>query len=64
MEAGRRAGLAERMEMGIAEGIEKGKEEGIHEATISLAKSLKSQGVSIDIIMNCTQLSEDEISWL
>ena len=49
---------------GRAEGRSEGKVEGIREATISLAKSLKAQGVSIEIIMSCTKLSEDEISGL
>ena len=48
-------------ERGRVEGRSEGKVEGIREATISLARSLKTQGVSIEIIMNCTKLPEDEI---
>ena len=61
---GEERGRVEGEKIGEERGIEKGKVEGIREATISLARSLKAQGVSIEIIMNCTKLSEDEIRML
>lgn len=72
VEAARSEGRAEGRVKGRAEGRvegerigeERGKVEGIREATIALAKSLKEQGVSIEIIMSCTKLSEDEIERL
>ena len=47
-------------EDGLEEGIEKGRAEGIRYA----ARKMKENGVSIDIIAKCTDLTEDEIKAL
>ncbi len=53
---GKKAGLIE----GIEQGIEKGKTETI----LQMAKQLKQAGVAIDIIMQTTGLSSQEIEKL
>ena len=48
-------------EKGLKKGIKKGKEEGLREAKITTAKNLKALGVDIQIIIQSTGLSEEEI---
>ena len=48
------------MEKGIEKGIEKGREESKHE----IAKSMKLEGVSVDLIVRCTGLSVAEVNKL
>ena len=67
---GRAEGIAEGRAEGIAEGraesIAKGREEGIAEGQNlekrQIAANLKKQGLSIEIIANCTGLSPEEIA--
>ena len=49
---------------GVQEGIEQGIEQGIERGKIDMAKALKSQGVSIDIIVATSGLSKDIIDSL
>jgi predicted transposase/invertase (TIGR01784 family) len=55
-------------EEGIEEGIEKGKEQGIAEGKIvgktEMARELKKEGISIDIIAETSGLSKEEIEKL
>mgnify|MGYP003611286063 FL=1 len=48
------------MEKGIAEGIEK----GMVEEKLVVAKSLKTESISLDVIAKCTGLSIPEIERL
>ena len=45
-------------------GLEEGKAEGKVEAKLQMAKDLRSNGVSLEIIAKCTGLSAEEIEAL
>ena len=49
---------------GIKEGIKKGKLEGIKEGQISMAKSMKTKNLDINLISEITGLTIDEIKKL
>ena len=51
-------------EEGLKEGREEGREEGLKEGKIQIARSLKLQGVSIDVIIKATGLSKSDIEEL
>lgn len=52
------------MEAAIQEGMEKGMEKGKTEGKIETARNLKQLGVSMDVIVQATGLSEAEIQQL
>ena len=54
-------GFEEGMQQGMQQGIAQGQEQGKAEANRAIAKNLFSSGVSIDIIVSATGLSEEEI---
>ena len=56
--------LCERYEDGFAAGIEEGREEGREEGLVLAAKNLIAQGLSIDMIMQVTGLSEAQLEKL
>jgi predicted transposase/invertase (TIGR01784 family) len=60
IESAREEGLEEGMKEGMEKGIEKGMEKGIRQ----VAKSLLSQGISLESISKATGLSQEEISKL
>ena len=49
---------------GMEQGIQKGMQQGMQEKTVYIAKMMKEQGLSLDIIVNITGLKEDEINKL
>lgn len=51
-------------EDGLAEGRVEGRAEGIHQANLTTARQMKSDGMPIDIIAKYTQLTPEEISKL
>jgi predicted transposase/invertase (TIGR01784 family) len=53
--------IEEEYEKGIKTGIEKGIEKGKIEGKIEVARNLKAAGVAIDVIMQATGLSREEI---
>jgi len=57
-------GKAEGEVIGEARGIEKGKEEGKAEGITEVAKNMKSEGISVDVISKVTSLSAEEIAEL
>ena len=57
-------GEAKGREEGLAEGEAKGREEGRNEEKIRIAKALKENGVTDNIIAATTGLSEYEIAML
>ena len=61
---GRAEGLAEGRAEGHAEGRAEGLAEGEVKKAKEIAKNMKSMGVPIDTIMQCTQLSAEEIEKL
>ena len=62
---GMEKGLAEGMEKGLAEGMEKGMEKGMEEGRVreklENARSLKNNGIPIDLISKSLNLSIEEI---
>ena len=56
--------LCERYEDGFAAGIEEGREEGREEGLVLAAKNMIAQGLSIDMIMQVTGLSEAQLEKL
>ena len=60
LEDKRREGIKE----GIKEGIEKGKLEGLKEGQISMAKTMKSKNLDINLISEITGLTLEEIEKL
>ncbi len=53
--------LAKRYEEGVGIGMERGREEGREEERREMAKALKNNGASLDLIANVSGLSEEEI---
>ena len=62
---GMEKGIAEGMEKGLAEGMEKGMEKGMEEGRVreklENARSLKNNGIPIDLISKSLNLSIEEI---
>ena len=57
-------GLREGFDLGKADGLAEGKAEGKAERSVEIATNLLKSGVSIDIIMESTGLSKEEIEAL
>ena len=64
MREGMAIGMERGMERGMEKGIERGREEGRMARTLTLARSFRDMGVSLDKIAQATGLSEDEIKTL
>ena len=60
-EEGRDEGIEIGVEKGIGIGMERGREEGREEERREMAKALKNNGASLDLIANVSGLSEEEI---
>ena len=58
---GRTDGIKEGIREGIKEGIKEGIREGAKEQNIKIAKKMLEQKLDIEIIMNTTGLSKEEI---
>ena len=58
---GAEQGKAEGLAKGRAEGQAKGRAEGQAQAKAEIAKAMLSQGLSVDVVVACTGLSEKEI---
>src|SRR5690625_5215071 len=58
---GRKEGLKEGMKKGMKEGKKEGKKEGWAENNIQIAKRMLDKGLSIDLIMEITELTKDKI---
>jgi flagellar biosynthesis/type III secretory pathway protein FliH len=61
---GKAEGLAEGLAKGEAIGVAKGEAKGKAEGKAEIARAMKSNGLSTDIIKQCTGLSEEEINAL
>ena len=72
LKEGLEEGLAKGLEEGIAKGIEQGIEQGIEigvnkgkkENSYDIARKMKQKGLSVDMIAECTGLSNSEIEKL
>ena len=51
-------------EEGLKRGLEEGKKEGIEKATLLMASKLKAMGVGIDVIIESSGLTREEIEKL
>ena len=51
-------------EEGLKKGLEEGKKEGIEKATLLMASKLKAMGVGIDVIIESSGLTREEIEKL
>ncbi len=58
---GEKIGWEKGLEKGIEKGIEQGIEKGMREAKITMARSLLKNGVSLDLIIESTGLSREEL---
>lgn len=61
---GREEGLEEGLAQGLEEGLAQGREEGAKEASRRVARTLKTQGVAMDIIRIATGLTDEELASL
>ncbi|MEQ4621316.1 hypothetical protein ABN056_08830 [Providencia vermicola] len=58
---GHQKGLEEGLEKGLEKGIEKGIKKGKHEANLATARTLLKNGISLELIMESTGLSREEL---
>ena len=63
-ERGLERGMKKGMEKGMEKGLEKGIAQGLEKGKIETARNFKRLGVSTEIIMQATGLSEEEIQQL
>ncbi|MBC8949313.1 MULTISPECIES: Rpn family recombination-promoting nuclease/putative transposase [Xenorhabdus] len=60
-EKGRKEGLQQGIQQGMQQGIQRGEEKGQREARLKIARSLLKNGASIELIMESTGLSREEL---
>ncbi|WP_237069629.1 hypothetical protein [Providencia stuartii] len=53
--------LNTRPEKGHQQGLEEGIEKGKHEANLAIARTLLKNGISLELIMESTGLSQEEL---
>ena len=61
---GRSEGKIEGLEEGRQEGLEEGRQAGLQEGKYNMAKLLKDNGVQIELIIQTTDLTREEIELL
>ena len=64
MAKGLAKGRAEGLAKGRAEGLTKGRAEGRTEGRLEIARNMKENGLSVDLIAACSGLSPEEIAQL
>ena len=64
MAKGLKEGIAKGIEQGIEQGIEIGVNKGKKESSYDIARKMKQKGLSVDMIAECTGLSNSEIEKL
>jgi predicted transposase/invertase (TIGR01784 family) len=61
-------GLEEGMEVGFDKGVEKGIEQGIkrgiEQESMRMARKMKAEGIAIDLIIKCSDLTREQIEKL
>ena len=61
-------GLEEGMEVGFDKGVEKGIEigieQGIEQESMRMARKMKAEGIAIDLIIKCSNLTREQIDKL
>ena len=61
---GLQEGKAQGLEEGKAQGLQEGKAQGMQQSKIEIAKKMLSKGMSLDLVVEMTGLSEEEIKTL
>ena len=56
--------LKEGIEAGKAQGLQEGKAQGMQQSKIEIAKKMLSKGMLLDLVLEMTGLSEEEIKTL
>lgn len=64
LKEGIEAGKAQGLEEGKAQGLQEGKAQGMQQSKIEIAKKMLSKGMSLDLAVEMTGLSEEEIKTL
>ena len=61
---GLQEGKAQGLQEGKAQGLQEGKAQGMQQSKIEIAKKMLSKGMSLDLVVEMTGLSEEEIKTL
>ena len=61
---GLQEGKAQGLQEGKAQGLQEGKAQGMQQSKIEIAKKMLSKGMSLDLVLEMTGLSEEEIKTL
>ena len=64
LEGAEQRGLKRGREEGLAKGLAKGRAEGLAEGRIETARNMKAKGLPVDLIVECSGLSPEEIAKL
>ena len=64
LKEGIEAGKAQGLQEGKAQGLQEGKAQGLQQSKIEIAKKMLSKGMPLDLIVEMTGLSEEEIKKL
>lgn len=64
LKEGIEAGKAQGLQEGKAQGLQEGKAQGMQQSKIEIAKKMLSKGMPLDLVVEMTELSEEEIKTL
>ena len=62
MEEGLEKGMEKGMEKGIEQGLEKGEEIGTHKTKYNIARAMKKMGITVNKIVEATELTQEEVN--
>ena len=57
-------GIGKGIEQGFDKGVEKGIEIGIEQESMRMARKMKAEGIAIDLIIKCSNLTREQIEKL
>ena len=64
LEEGMEVGFDKGVERGIKIGIAQGIERGIEQESMRMARKMKAEGIAIDLIIKCSNLTREQIEKL
>ena len=64
LEEGIERGRDKWIEVGVEKGIEIGIEQGIEQEAMRMARKMKAEGIAIDLIIKCSNLTREQIEKL
>ena len=64
LEEGIERGRDKWIEVGVEKGIEIGIERGIEQESMRMARKMKAEGIAIDLIIKCSNLTREQIEKL